>query len=306
VPAEQTVCQCGKPTRDHAVLCDSCVAKLRRWLRTVPLLNRQLQLTISRQTASGGRVGSRSATKPLPWNDHASDAYTRLRIVIDTWTRQLNSEIGPGQPQPIHGYDPGLGYTRPAVMPTEMGTQSQWLQARVNHIRLRPYAAGLWQSVKLATSDGWRAVDRPADKIFAGLCGAKVGVGAHVEDNVVMVYLDHGKCQAELYAKPGASKVECPRCGHIVSVSERRTQLLAEVQDVLWPTRGIADALAGFLQMTITPSAIRGMAHRGEITQRGTRPDGSALYRVGDVLEVLTRRVERKSKPKQRNRKEAK
>lgn len=78
------------------------------------------------------------------------------------------------------------------------------------------------------------------------------------------------------------------RCGTTWPVEERRTWLLREAEHVLGTATELARALSG-LGEHITPSMIRGYAHRRRLANRGTDETGRPLYRLGDVLALTLR-----------------
>ena len=141
-----------------------------------------------------------------------------------------------------------------------------WLLARTDRIRQHPEAAHIAGSITTAVTRAMRAIARPADLVFLGTCGG---------------------CQASIYAAQHARWATC-RCGTTYSTSIRREELLTAAHDILGTTSEISRALTS-LGRPLTPSVIRGLAFRGRITARGANERGHPLYRVGDVLEVISR-----------------
>ena len=147
-----------------------------------------------------------------------------------------------------------------------VAAMARWLLARTDRIRQHPGAAHIAASITTAVTRALRAIDLPPDLVFLGTCDS---------------------CQAGIYAAHGARWVTC-RCGVTCNTETRREQLLAAAHDILGTTSEISRALTS-LGRPLTPSVIRGLAFRGRITARGANERGHPLYRVGDVLEVISR-----------------
>jgi hypothetical protein len=113
-----------------------------------------------------------------------------------------------------------------------------------------------------------RTVDKPLQHVYAGPCD---------------------ECGVDLYAHPKASSVSCRNCARDYDIDSRRKWMLTKAEDQLLTATEMSRALPGLLQQALTASMIRGLAHRGRLTQHPphhTRPR-DPLYRVGDVLELL-------------------
>lgn len=87
-----TVSDCRRPVSDNATLCIACTAEVEHALAETPALVTELELTLSRQAASGQRVGPRGSEKPLPYDTGASDALSALRVALVGWVRVLAEE----------------------------------------------------------------------------------------------------------------------------------------------------------------------------------------------------------------------
>ncbi|TQS29145.1 hypothetical protein [Microbispora sp. KK1-11] len=114
-----------------------------------------------------------------------------------------------------------------------------------------------------------RAIDLPPGMWYAGPCGVS-------------------GCDADLYARHGARTIRCRTCGATHDASAREAWLMQQVADRLGTATEIARALHGF-RPDLTPSMIRGYAHRGRLLGHGADELGRPLYRVGDVLTLMGR-----------------
>jgi hypothetical protein len=239
------------PTKD-ATLCHKCLWDVERDLGDIPALADELDTTISRQTASGQRDGGRSAEVPMPYNVRASQVATDLHATLVGWVRDM--------------HDPREHW--PADTATSM---ARWMLSRIERIRQHPAGDQLRDEISYAVREARRAVDRPADRIFAGPCLAPV---------------DDGKCQTDLYAKPGSPTVKCRECQTEHDVIERQVWLLAQVEDRLETAAHIAQAMPSF-GAELKYDRIRKWVERGRLTAHSVDQNGRALYRIGDVIELL-------------------
>lgn len=134
---------CERPTGDQAYACSSCSGRLARALGDVAALTEALDDAISRQTrtSSGIGVASRSADRPLPWDQHASLAASTLRGTLSTWARLVAEERGRDLPAD----------TMPAMAAYLLG-QLEW-------IRHHRAAAEAVEQIRDAVDGAVRAVD---------------------------------------------------------------------------------------------------------------------------------------------------
>jgi hypothetical protein len=134
---------CTRPVADLALACTSCAGRLARALGDVASLTEDLDDAITRQTrtSSGIGVASRSADRPLPWDQNASLAASTLRNTLSTWTRLVAEERGRELPAD----------TMPAMAAVLLG-QLEW-------IRHHPAAAEVVDEITYAVEEARRAVD---------------------------------------------------------------------------------------------------------------------------------------------------
>ena len=262
-----TLCPCGAPITDDAYLCTPESRALRTTLTmSVPSLLGELQTTVTRDTvmpasAIGGgtcdHAGDCGCGVSLPWDDHASRVAAGLNNALTTWARVLWEEV-PGLAEPI--------------------TTAGWLAFNLEHLRHRPWAHEAFTDLTRRTEDGWRAVDRPEDRLYAGPCGA-----------TTQGELGPQRCARRLWAGLEQSAIRCPACGTTHIVADRQALMLSAASGMDLTAPEIASALTLMLRRRVSASSIRSWAHRGQLEARARDVADRALYRVGDVLELVRR-----------------
>lgn len=264
-------CGCGAPTGDGTTLCRACTTRLAADLDQVTWLERELTTVLARQAVYGDRAGRRPSTDhPLPYDPRASEAAWVLRDTLTNVARAIAPEPTPERPQTAADGPSPSDWTDSLGADLSAARIARSLSERIDTIRRHPEAYLLADEVHAAVTQARRVIDRPPAKWYAGRC----------------------PCETDLYARPGAASVRCTGCGTTYDVAARRAELLATVEDRLATATEIARALTA-LATPITPAAIRGYAHRGRLTPRGTTVDGRPLYRVGDVIDLITERKAR-------------
>lgn len=290
-PAPNTTraCQCGRPILDNAVICRSCSGALEKALRDVPSLVAELETTRTRQSRTGGgNVGttSRSADKPLPWDQRASEGLEVLRVVLNAWTRVcVELHRFPGGPacQGWCRHRSCWELTRVHPPGPTLGSMSRFLLGQVDWIRRQPDAGQCVELIGAAVARIGRVIDRRPDQIYCGPC------------------LADGKCPGELYALRGAKNVTCRECSVVHDVAVRQSWLLEQAYDQLATAGVLAAAVTELLGQTVTSAMVRGYAFRGRLIERGLDREARPLYRVGDLVDLLVHDAQRRARsgPKQ-------
>lgn len=243
------------PVTDNATLCYGCTSALREALLDCVVYAAELEVTASRQTASG-RAGGAAVDQPLPFDEKASDAAHALRNMLTGWVRlcgEADDMTGP--------------------LPADTSSAcADWLAARVPALRRFEVAAELLADVQGAVRQAKRLVDHhPPERVFLGPCNAES------EDRC---------CLAWLYARRDAARVVCWNCGAEHDVEVRRAWLLKLAEDRLAPASEISRALHGW-GVDVKPSLIWKWAERGRLAVKGTDARNRPLYRVGDVRSLV-------------------
>jgi hypothetical protein len=220
---------------------------LARDLAVIPALAVQVDVTISRQGATAGSGGARSAVRPVPFDVRASAALGDLKAILVGWVRVF-AEGGTDWPV------------------DSVGACADWLGRRVADLRVHPAAGEIVTEVGTATAACWWAIDRAPELSFAGAC---------VE------------CAAPLYVAAGAAVVRCPTAGCAASydLTGRRAFLLDAARDYVLTAAELRRALPAW-GAPLNDSTLRSWRARGRLRPAG-EVAGRAVYRIGDVLDLL-------------------
>ncbi|MEV7962387.1 hypothetical protein [Oerskovia paurometabola] len=245
---------CGREVPDTAYVCPSCGAAAVRLLqsvqdeliegppaRTIPGLATDLDTAITRETNFGttGAVGE----TPVLFNTSASEARTVLLSALATWTALIAEQ---------------RGLPHPAYLLHDLAT---FLEHQVTWLRAQPAGAEALDEITAALRNATRAIDRPADRKYAGPCTT-------------------ADCDGEFIAYDNARLARCRECAAHVELTTRQEQLLTQAHDRLLTAPELEKALGG-LGTEVKAKRIHEWCSRGRLTNRGT-PD-RPLYRVGDV-----------------------
>jgi hypothetical protein len=259
---------CDRPIHDNAHLCGGCSSHLERLLAETTSLAEELETTRTRQSCTGGRSigGGHTSDRPLPWSERAAEAAGLLRSCLVSWTRLVVEERGVHTPAD----------TLPAI--------SAFLLRHLDWIRHHPDATEALDEIRYATRQARTAIDRAPDRWYAGRCG-HVDLEAQVEAIVTSTPAP-APCGEELYVRQGSETVRCRTCTTEHDVEQRRASLTRRIEGQLATARELTSAVSN-LARPISMNTIRSWVLRDRLTQRGQTPDGTALYRVGDVLDLL-------------------
>jgi hypothetical protein len=135
----------------------------------------------------------------------------------------------------------------------------------------------------IASSTTWLAHHRDAEEAFDELEHICALVDTAIDTRPAQVYAGPCDiCRRDMYAKEGASDVECRLCHLTYPMDTRREYLLELVGDQLATAAMLSAALAT-LGEPVTPDAIRAWATRGRLTAKGKDHRGRPTYRVEDV-----------------------
>lgn len=134
---------CSRPRHDNHAICSMHATQLERDLGDVPALLDELETTLTRQTATGGRNGGRGTEKPLPFDQGASEALDVLRGTLEAWGREVGTR----------------------------GTALALL-GHLEHLFHHPCAADAVEEVGAACRNALRAIDHHRELVYAGRCGA--------------------------------------------------------------------------------------------------------------------------------------
>lgn len=265
--APSTVClapKCDRPTHG-AFICVTCFDMLKRDLRGVEDLWAELEITRTRQAnITRDRVGARSTTKPLPWNEHAAQIATELHSTLNAWALDLDQRGGIDDRDPL------------SLVTTEPADVAAWLLRNITAFQRNEEAGQAVDEIGDAIVRARRAIDLPPDKVFAGPCGARLD--------------DEQDCDEDLYGRPGKLRCWCMSCGAEHDMEKRREWMLSVVEDQVTHS-GLLSGLVTSLGVPIASSTIRHYASRGRIKVISTDARRRPMYRIGDVLDVFLKRA---------------
>ena len=244
---------CGKPTAgDGANLCAMCTIHLRADLDAVDGLVVELEISRTKQDRIGGGTGNRrTADEPVGFRPAAMEAADVLTRTLTAWAADIAEQ---------------LRRPRYAVPTTDPVACAAWLIREIENIRRHPTAGACLDEIRFAVRVGYRTIDRPPEKVYAGPC---------VE------------CRADLYGYPRAREVVCRNCGTPHSTADRRAEMLAALRDHLATAAEIAAGIGELYGETINRKRINQWHHRGRLVDHGVTLDThDPLFRIGDVLDL--------------------
>jgi hypothetical protein len=249
-------CFCGRPAPD-AWLCHQHDAELEQLVTELPAMVGYLNDTIGRQVRfSSGRIGGRPADEPVMINEAAARVSLALRNEAVRIIRHLIEARG----------------LSPRNLPNDdLLSIAQWLAKHVQSIRQDETAGDTVQSLRAINRRIIRIIDRPADRIYAGICS--------IEAN-------GQECPQELYAERGATFIRCRGCGYNHEVERRRDVLKVAARDTLMTIPELKTALPEVLGVPIKDGTLRQWKARKRIVAHGLNWDGKELFRVGDILDI--------------------
>lgn len=295
-------CQrCGKPIHDQAFVCVSCTGPARDALRLLAKIAGEGSVTISRldefvtggpgepdeldePPAAGERPDGALAATALPWRPGAAARYDRAVNELVTTARHIAEESGEPLPTvrraacPHHScagrragriVGPVCGLQLDPEHPLER--LATWLVGRLEWIRKRAEARELLDGITAACGEIEGVVDRPAERWYAGVCGASTM---------------EGECKRELWPAAGAKTFRCA-CGGEHDLDKRKAAMLAEADDQ-WATAAWCAHRLTSLGVPCTPEMVHGYAHRKRLAPHpDPDPRGYPRYRLASVRELV-------------------
>ncbi|GJF06704.1 hypothetical protein [Pseudonocardia sp. D17] len=253
---------CHRPVADGA-LCRGCTTALRDDLAEVAGLSGELDTWRAKLDRIGSRAPRGGQNIPLGYRPAAVEVADVLHMTLAGWARDVAEHTGdPDIPTDPHA---------PAL--------ASWLADRLEAARHLTFAGVLADEVGYAVRTARRAIDRPADRTYAGPCDVELPDGA--------------RCDADLYAFPGADHVVCRACGARYLMAERRAWLLDGVREHLATAAEISAGVGELYGQPINRRTITTWHHRNRLPERGRTAQGYPLYRIGDVLDLAASSITR-------------
>jgi hypothetical protein len=299
-----TKCSCGKPTSGGAWCTGSrsCTHTVDVAIAHIAAYYDDLDTIRTRQTSYGGLAAKGSIGKAQALGVDArflpdgigTLAVHATRNAVTTYARVL------------HDDRPELGWPKHDTVHSVCNHFASNLAA----IAALPWADEFKAEMLSVERMLTKIIDRPADRWYAGRCGAVMGTEHNGSTCACACHHGHPRtcdidggcgreydnvpCPALLYAEPDNPFVRCKVCGTTHTVAERRADLLSEAEDreatVETITRIITTLGDRDVRSAKVSARIRQWAIRGKIESHGLRVvDGRPrpVYRVGDVLDLL-------------------
>lgn len=241
---------CQSPHCDRyagtAYLCPACTDDLERILADIPHLVADLEIHAWGQVVmpSSGEEGEGtgiSAASTLIHHIHG-DLVTAVRILTER-----------------RGIIPDLS--------DNTATLAAWLLRNAAAIPLDPAGPDILTGLQRWHARTLRAIDRPEDRIYIGLCD---------------------QCATPLRAIEGRAEYACPTCRRNHDVQAKLDSIAQRLRDQL-ATVAELQVIAHRCGHKVTEHAIRGLIRRGRL-QRVGKGD-PARYRAQDLLAVLDERA---------------
>lgn len=259
-------CRCGRPTRDAAYGCETCADSLSYALNDVPMLDEELEISVTRQQGidyrrvGGGSGGKKANERPSPIVWSAADARAHLKALLVLWTKFCHEEHVTNS-----SYDHGLPADNlPAI--------SAWLLWRVDGLMLHEVGLEAIDEITDAVAQCRRLIDRPADRQYLGGC--------------------EGCGEGRLYGTPGGKIARCSTCDAKIEAEVLRKKLLDQLDDRLCTAAEIAH-LSTYLGLKATREQVRKhveyLARQGRLEKHAAISD-AAVYRFGEVYGHLVTR----------------
>lgn len=260
--------RCPRPTPDGYV-CTPCADTLAHDLRTAADRAPELDVTVAKlaridHAGAGprgditpdddpppGRPGvnlldrsaPRSALAPRaePLNWLAAEVARDTTNVFTTWARVVEEERGR----------------------TCSGHPAAWLAGHTEWLRHHPAAAEAFDELAKACRDLTHAIDRPAERVFAGRCA----------------------CGGYLYGPAGHSHITCRSCGTAYDTKAMRTVMLDQLDQMLMTAAQIA-VLAGYFGVEHNRTRVRNLITKwhGRGLIDAYRQDDNVVYPFGDTM----------------------
>jgi len=149
---------------------------------------------------------------------------------------------------------------------------ASWLIGRMDVIRQLEAAPEVLFSVRRAVDRCITVLDGPPEMHPAGHCDA---------------------CGGQLLAAIGADEADCECGAHVTGLTAIRARRAADADFIGTPDEVSLRLRMARVSNPPSPGTIRMLKSRGLITER---PEGSGRYSLGDVLEWMRKRDERKAR----------
>ena len=250
-------------------VCRACTARLRGLLRRLPDLVTDLQVALTGQVRFTAQRGTSRPRRPdvddAAWPQTA--AVTRLPYAVGP------SEAGWVLRDTVLAHLEWVLDIRGHHVPTTWAGVATYLLGAVDWLSRHPDGPQVVDELTAGLRQAWRAIDRPADQHYLGLCPGTL-VDA---DGLATV------CAYPLYGADTAASVTCPRCSAPRPVAELHAALVARIEKHQLAAVD-AERVLATVGIDVPARLIRLWKHRGELEVAGHDVRGRPLYEVGAIL----------------------
>lgn len=208
-------CPCGTPTQDDAYVCQTCLDWLADFTGSIPALEEQLVVTMTRQQSPQLGYSAPSSEIPLPYNPKAGDLLGELYV----WAIGLVQKC---EAENVRNQSPYPGRPR-----GNLGSMTDWLLWRIDGLAYSDWTHADY--IKTAASLERRvmkAIDPVVSRTYLGRC-------------------EQDDCEAGVYLKDGDTLGRCTRadCGATYAPDGMRSKLESALTDELMTAAQIATAM---------------------------------------------------------------
>lgn len=257
-------CECGKPTRDAAYVCEDCLDRFTRVLNEMPWLDDELATTIGKLQAAATEGGSQSAEQAVMFNEAAAKRRTRLRHELVMAVRFCTEE--------------GVRHQSPSTdLPADtIPAMARWLLWRTDGLAFNDMGGEFVKAITDAARSCRKIIDSPPERRYAGPCP---------------------ECGRDLYHRPAAAEVACAGCGSRWDVGEVSDWMRHRINEHLadrMVTEAEGSTLLGRFGLETPRRRIAKWHEHGKLAEAGrTQPDARTgktrrLYRWADLLVLAT------------------
>ena len=263
-------CQGCSALAGDAYLCPACIDQLEVWLADLPMLDQQLEVTLTRQD---------KVRRPTP-RVKAPEAAPRLDSTDPAEAARALGKRAPGRKSASTARDQvraeltsailALTKARGLVVPQLVTVQdmADWLGRASASVALDPAGADIVAGIGRAWQSAVRVIDTAPERRWVGACPS---------------------CAGRVMAAVGAEKARCRVCLVRLDVAD----LLAARDGSIRANVGTVTACVDMAQVCgYRPSkaTVKSWVQRGQLVAYGVNELGTAVYRMGDVLDLLRRR----------------
>ncbi|WP_127572756.1 hypothetical protein [Georgenia faecalis] len=251
----------------------AAAGRLRATLVGLPDLMAELETTITRQLRMSGN-GAVTDDR-LPFNAEASERAWVLRQTLLVWADELarqRREVCPRCDGEPGDEDPALcegcegrgtvGVATPDTWPKVRDAFTAW----ADWMTTTEAGAQAIDEILDAHHHALRAIDRPADRTYAGPCPT---------------------CHGDIYGVPGNAWVRCTTCGTELDAVDARQVMLDKLATMALPAPDAARAASLLTGVPVTAAQIRKWKHRGTLTPASVNVAGQPMYDLEHVVRLV-------------------